>query len=174
MINYIAVSIVPLMILFILLIGIKEKKDIFKLFIEGVLDGLKMIYKIFPYILAITIVIGLFRTTGAMDILTYPFKPLLEKLNIPKDIIPLMFLRPISGGASLTLVMDIFNNNGPDSYAGKIASIIMGGTETTLYCITILLGAVGIKKARGAVVAGLLADTVAIIVAVILVNIGMG
>ena len=89
MLNYIIMCIVPLMILFIIVIAAKEKKDIFKLFIEGALDGLKVVYNIFPYILAITISIGLLKSTGALDVILYPFKPLLVKFGIPEDIIPL-------------------------------------------------------------------------------------
>ena len=173
MLNYIIMSIVPLLILLVILIGIKEKKDIFKLFIEGVLDGLKVIYNIFPYILAITISIGLLKSTGALDILIYPIKSILIKLNIPSDIIPLCIMRPLSGGASMSVVMDIFNTSGTDSISGKMASIIMGATETTLYTITILFGAVKIKKLRGVLIAGLIADFVAIMSAIILVNMKM-
>ncbi|MNI77724.1 Spore maturation protein B [compost metagenome] len=94
-------------------------------------------------------------------------------MGVPKDIIPLMILRPLSGGASTSLVMDIFKVSGPDSVSGKIASVIMGGTETTLYTITILLGAVKIKKMRGVLVAGLTSDLIAIATAVIIVKMGI-
>ena len=119
MLNYFVVSIVPLTILSIVVIGIKEKKDIFKLFIEGVLSGIKVVYNIFPYILAITIAIGLLKETGAINILIYPIKPLLSKFDIPSEILPLCVLRPISGGASMSAVMDIFKTLGPDSKARK-------------------------------------------------------
>ena len=170
--NYIIVSIIPLFILSIILIGLKEKKDIFKLFVEGALDGLKVVYKIFPFILAITIAIGLLKSTGALDIILTPIKPILSNLGIPNDIIPLCLMRPLSGGASMSVVMDILKESGPDSISGKMASIIMGATETTLYTITILFGAVKMKKIRGVLIAGLIADAAAIITAIILVNIG--
>ena len=173
MLNYIIQSIIPLTILFIILIGIKEKKDVFKYFIDGVLNGLKVVYNIFPYILAITIAIGLLKETGAINVLLYPIKPLLTKLNIPSEILPLCILRPLSGGASMSAVMDIFKSLGPDSTAGKMASIIMSANETTLYTVTVFLGAVKIKKVRGILIAGLLADLVAMITAIILVNIGV-
>ena len=121
--------IVPLMILFIIVIAAKEKKDIFKLFIEGALDGLKVVYNIFPYILAITISIGLLKSTGALDVILYPFKHLLVKFVIPEDIIPLCIMRPLSGGASMSVVMEIFKTSGADSISGKMASVIMGATE---------------------------------------------
>ena len=173
MLNYFIVSIIPLTILTIIVIGIKEKKDVFKYFIDGVISGLKVVYNIFPYILAIKIAIGLLKGTGAIDVIIYPIKPLLEKLNIPVEILPLCILRPLSGGASMSAVMDIFKTQGPDSVAGKMASIIMSANETTLYTITVFLGAVKIKKMRGVLIAGLLADFVATIVAICLVNVGV-
>lgn len=165
--------IVPIMILAIIVIGLKEKLDIFKLFIEGALEGLKVVYKIFPYILAITIAIGLLKSTGALDILLKPIQPLLTKFGIPNNVVPLCLLRPMSGGASMSVVMDIFKESGPDSISGKMASIIMGATETTLYTITILFGAVGIKKLRGVLIAGLIADAAAIIASIIIVHFGV-
>lgn len=174
MMDYFAISVIPLMIFVILLIGIKEKKDIYKLFIEGALDGLNTVWKIFPYILAITVAIGIFKSTGAMNILLIPLKPVLEFFGVPLDIIPLTILRPISGGASTSIVMEIFKENGPDSLSGQIASVIMGATETTLYSITILYGAAKVKKMRGTLAAGLMADFVAIIAAIIVIRVKMG
>ena len=171
--NYFVMSIVPFFILFVLFIGLKEKKDVFKLFIEGALGGLKIVYKIFPFILAITIAIVLLKDTGALNLILTPLKPLLFFLGIPEDIIPLCIMRPLSGGASMSVVMDILKIHGPDSIVGKMASIIMGATETTLYTITILFGAVGMKKIRGVLIAGLIADAAAIISAILLVNIGI-
>lgn len=136
---------------------------------NGVLEGLQIIIKIFPYILAIIIGVTLLEETGAMNILVSPFKPLLAKLGVSPDIVTLAILRPISGGASLSMVMDIFKRYGPDSVEGKIAAIIMGGTETTFYTITILYGAVNIRNIRGTLIAALLADITAITMAIIIV-----
>lgn len=173
MLNYCIMSIIPLMILFIIVLGIKEKKDIFKLFIDGAIDGLKIVYRIFPYILAITVAIGLLKSTGALNVLLSPVSPVLEMLGIPNDIIPLCIMRPLSGGASMSIVMDIFKSVGPDSISGKMASVIMAATETTVYTITVLFGAVGIKKTRGVLIAGLIADFAGIVTAIILVNVGV-
>ena len=170
MINYMILCIVPLMILGIIYIGLKERKDVFKLFVDGVIEGLKIVYNIFPYILAITILVGLLKSTGALDLILSPLNPVFIKLGIPDDIIPLCIMRPLSGGASMSIVMDIFKNNGPDSISGKMASVIMGATETTIYTITILFGSIKIKKIRGVLIAGLIADFTAIVVAIILIN----
>lgn len=171
--NFIVMCIIPIFIATILIVGLKEKKDIFKLFVEGCLEGLKMVYKIFPYILAITVATYLLKSTGALDFTLIPLRPLLTKFGIPDDIVPLCLMRPLSGGASMSVVMDILKTSGADSVSGKMAAIIMGATETTLYTITILFGAVGIKKLRGVLIAGLIADASAIITAIILVNIGV-
>lgn len=173
MLDYLAVSIIPIMIFVIIIAGLKEKKDVYNLFITGAMEGLKIVYKIFPYVLGITVAIGLLKSTNTLNIILTPFIPILTKLGVPTDIIPLMALRPLSGAASTSLVMEIFKNNGPDSTSGKIAAVIMGGTETTLYTITILFAAAKTKCIRGTLIAGLLADAAAIITAIIIVNIGM-
>lgn len=173
MLSYLAVSTIPIMIFVIIIAGINEKKDVYALFIEGAIEGLKIVYKIFPFVLGITVAIGLFKNTNALNIMLSPIIPILNKLGVPMDIIPLMAIRPLSGAASTSLVMEIFKNNGPDSISGKIASVIMGGTETTLYTITILFAAAKVKSLRGTLIAGLLADAAAIITAIILVNIGI-
>lgn len=169
MIEYISVMAIPLMLFVIVITGIIEKKDILSLFVQGAVDGLKVVYKIFPHILAIMVGVALFRETGAMEIIFKPINGILNALNIPEDVVTLSVLRPISGGAAQSVVMDIFQNYGPDSIEGKIASIIMGGTETTFYVITILYGAVGIKKIRGTLAAALIADFAAIAVSIFIV-----
>lgn len=173
MLDYLAVSVIPIMIFIVIVVGLKEGKDVYSLFIEGVIEGLKIVYKIFPYILGITVAIGLLKSTNTLNIILTPIMPILNKLGVPTDIIPLMVFRPLSGGASTSLVMEIFKNSGPDSKSGKMAAIIMGGTETTLYTITILFAAAKVKNLRGTLIAGLLADITAIITAIILVNIGI-
>ena len=169
---YVFSAIVPLFILITIVVGLKNKLDILKLFTDGVLEGLKTTLSIFPYILAITIAITLLQDTGVMDFIIMPMKGLLTKLGIPESIISLALFRPLSGGASMSVVMDIFKRFGPDSHQGKIASIIMGGTETTFYVTTVLLGAAKVKKVRGIILAAIIADIVALGTAIVLVNVG--
>ena len=167
---YIFSAIVPAFILVTLIIGMRNKLDVLKLFTDGVIEGLKTTLSIFPYILAITIAITLLQDTGVMNFLIKPLNGVLSNIGVPESIIPLAVFRPLSGGASMSVVMDIFKRFGPDSAEGKIASIIMGGTETTLYVTTVLFGAIKIKKVRGTIIAAIIADAVAIITAIILVN----
>ena len=169
---YVFSAIVPLFILITIVVGLKNKLDVLKLFTDGVLKGLKTALSIFPYILTITIAITLLQETGVMNFLIKPIKGLLANIGVPESIIPLALFRPLSGGASMSVVMDIFKRFGPDSMEGKIASIIMGGTETTFYVTTVLFGAVKVKKVRGTIVAAIIADIVAVVAAIILVNVG--
>ena len=169
---YIFSAIVPLFILITIIFGLKNKLDILKLFTDGVLEGLKTALSIFPYILAITIAITLLQDTGVMSFLIKPIKGILSNLGVPESIIPLAVFRPLSGGASMSVVMDIFKRFGPDSIEGKTASIIMGGTETTFYVTTVLFGAARVKKVRGTIIAAVIADVMAVITAIILVNVG--
>lgn len=162
--------IIPCFILLIIVFALKEKQDVLKLFTDGVTEGLRTTIKIFPHILAITVAISLINETKTLEAIIKPIKPILMNFNIPEGVIPLAIFRPMSGGASMSVVMDIFKNYGPDSIEGKIASIIMGGTETTFYVITLLFGVVGIKKMRGTLIAALIADIFAITTAIILVN----
>jgi len=169
---YVFSAIVPTFILITIVFGIKNKLDILKLFTDGVLEGLKTALSIFPYIVAITIAINLLQDTGTLAWLIKPAQSMLTKLGVPESIIPLALFRPLSGGASTSVVMDIFKRFGPDSVEGKIASIIMGGTETTFYVTAVLFGAARVKKVRGTIIAAIIADAVAIIIAIILVNMG--
>lgn len=169
MIEYISIMAIPMMIFIIILTGIIEKKDVLSLFTTGAVEGLKIVYKIFPHILAIMVAIALFRDTGAMDIVFKPINKILTNFNTPPEIVTLSILRPISGGAANSVVMDIFSEYGPDSVQGKIASILMGGTETTFYVVTILFGATKIKKIRGTLIAALIADIIAIVLSVYIV-----
>lgn len=169
MIEYISIMAVPMMIFVIMLFGIIEKKDVLSLFAEGAVEGLKCIYKIFPNILAVMIGVALFKETGAMQLVFKTFSKLLTKINVPQEIVTLALLRPVSGGASTSIVMDIFKEFGPDSIQGKIASILMGGTETTFYVITVMFGATKVKKIRGTLLAALVADFVAIALSIYIV-----
>ena len=163
--------IVPAFILIIFLTALKEKQDILKLFTDGIIDGLTTVLKIFPHIMAITIAISLLRESGLISFILKPIQNILIKIGVTEGIIPLIVFRPLSGGASTSIVMDIFKTYGVDSLEGKLASIIMGGTETTFYVITLLFGTLKIKKLRGTLIAALFADAVAVITAIILINI---
>lgn len=168
MINYVSNIIIPMIIIIIILYGIIEKKKVFDLFISGATEGMEIVIKLFPTLLGIFLAIGLLRKSGVLEILLTVLNPLITALNIPREIMPLALLRPISGSASLGIATDIMKEHGPDSLIGIIVSTIMGATETTIYTIAVYTSVVGVKKIRFVLIASLIADFVGIMLAVIL------
>lgn len=154
--------IVPIFILLIILVGIIEKKNVYSLFIDGVKEGLKTVYNIFPYIFAITIIAGLLKDTKILENV--------KLFGLDANILPLVIMKPLSGGASTSMVVDIFKNIGPDSFTGLVASILMASTETTLYVISILGSKIKIKDLKIVVICGLIGDIVAVISAILIAS----
>ena len=112
------------------------------------------------------IAIKLIQVSGLIDLLVNLFKPISKILNIPQEVFPLMFLRPLSGSGSLSYTAFLLQEYGPDSFIGKLASTIQGSTETTFYVLAVYFGAVGIKKYRYSLLVGLLTDIVGFMAAI--------
>ena len=149
---------IPLIIFFILGYGFFKKINVYETFVDGASEGIETVVKIIPYLTAMVVAINIFRVSGALDIILKGFSPLLQSMDIPTPVAPLLFLRPLSGSASLAYINDIFSEFGPDSYIGKLASTVQGSTETTFYIIAVYFGSVGIKKYRYSILVGLTAD----------------
>lgn len=165
-INSLPKYIIPAVLLIILSTGIYKKVKVFDVFVEGAKEGISTILKIAPLLLGLFVSIGIFRASGALDILVYIIKPIAVLLHIPPEIIPLAIIRPISGSASLAVVSDNLKTYGADSFIGKVVSTMMGSTETIFYTLTVYLGAVGIKKIRYTLLAALIAEICGILVSV--------
>lgn len=168
--NYISSIAMPAVILIIIFFGVKEKKKVYDIFIEGAKEGLEIVISIFPTLLGLFLAIGVLRSSGVIDLIINIIKPVIEAVGIPSEIMPLAILKPISGSASMAVATDILNTYGVDSKIGLIASTIMGSTETTFYTIAIYTSAVKIKKTRGILVAALAADIIGMITSVIIWN----
>lgn len=166
-INNISNIAIPFTIVFIISYGIIEKNKVFDNFIDGVKDGTKIIYNIFPTLLGLFLSINLLRESGIIESITSLLNPILVILKIPSEILPLALLRPISGSASMAVATDIITHYGVDSNIGLIASTIMGSTETTLYTIALYTSSIKVKKTRFVLYAALLADLVGIITSVV-------
>ena len=165
-INYLSTIAIPMIILLIVLFGIFEKNKVYDIFLEGAKDGMKIIYNIFPTLIGLFVAVGMLRTSGLLDFVINIISPVLQAVRIPKEIMPLAILRPISGSAALAVASDIINNYGVDSKIGRIASVIMGSTETTLYTIAIYTSCIKVKKTRKILIAALVGDFVGIITSV--------
>ncbi|MCF6366836.1 MAG: spore maturation protein [Bacteroidales bacterium] len=159
-----------IIVLFIGLAAVK-KVNVYEAFIEGAKDGFKVAIKIIPYLIAILVSIGVFRASGAMDYLITGFAFVFEILGINTDFIealPTAFMKPLSGSGARGMMVDTINAHGADSFVGRVASTVQGATDTTFYIIAVYFGSVGIKNTRYAVTAGLIADFVGIIAAILM------
>ena len=131
---------------------------VYEEFIEGAKEGLHVALRIFPYLVAILVAVGIFRAAGGIDLLSRWLAPLLDLIGLPTQLLPLVLVRPMSGSAATGLFAEIVKSCGPNSYAAQLAGTILGGTETTLYVLAVYFGSVAIKRGRHALAAGLLAD----------------
>ncbi|CAN5333868.1 spore maturation protein [soil metagenome] len=145
--------------------GMLRRVKVYESFIEGAKDGFPIIVKIIPFMVAMLVAIGMFRASGGFELLGHALSPILTKIGMPAEILPLALIRPFSGSAANGVLADIIHHNGGNSYVSHLAGTIMGSTETTFYVIAVYFGAVSVRRTRHAIPAGLVADTVAVIAA---------
>jgi spore maturation protein SpmA len=163
--NFILFSII---VLFILL-ALFRKVNVYEAFIDGAKDGFKIAIKIIPYLVAILVAIGVFRTSGAMDYLIDGIGAFFAFLGVNTDFVealPTAFMKPLSGSGARGMMVDAMNTFGADSFVGRLACTMQGTTDTTFYIIAVYFGSVGIKNTRYAVTAGLIADLAGIVAAI--------
>ena len=168
--NLIANLIVPVLILFIIIYALKKRVNVYDSFVDGAKEGIGIGIGIFPYLLGMMFAINILIKSNALGILLDILAPFFNILKIPLEIIPMAIMRPISGSATLVLMNEVFISSGVDSFVGKLASIIQGGNDTTLYIITLYFGVVGIKKIKQALWLGLLVDLVGVIISIIVID----
>jgi len=163
---------IPIIILFIVSYAYFVKKvKVYEVFCEGAKEGFSTAIKIIPFLVAMLVAIGVFRSSGAIDVIERYLNPILQFIGMPGEVLPMAIMRPLSGGGSTGILNDIFITHGPDSMIGRMASVMMGSTETTFYVLAVYFGAVSIRKTRHAVAAGLLADIAGILATVWICNI---
>jgi spore maturation protein SpmA len=156
--------------LFILL-AVMKRVSVYETFIEGAKDGFSVAVKIIPYLIAILVAVGVFRASGAMDIVVQLIQKVLGALNIDSDFtgaLPTAFMKPLSGSGARGMMVDAMNTHGADSFVGRVASVVQGATDTTFYIIAVYFGSVGIRKTRYAVTCGLIADFAGIISSILI------
>jgi len=163
--------ILPLIVLIIIFYGVKKNVNVYDTFTEGAKESFDMTLKLFPTMLAMILGVNIFVKSGVLNFILNLLTPLLKIIQIPKEIIPLAILRPISGGSGIALLQTIIETYGPENIISKMSSVIQGSTDTTLYIITLYFGSIGIKKTKYALKAGLLADLIGIISAIIITKI---
>lgn len=154
--------------IFLLILGFGAWKDVkvYDEFVEGAKEGMATVIRILPSLVGLLVAVGVFRASGALDLLVYAASPIAHLFGIPSEAMPLAFMRPISGSASIALVTDIISRHGPDSFVGRLVATMMGSTETIFYTLAVYFGSVGIKNIRYTLVAALTADVVGVLASV--------
>lgn len=162
--------VIPGVVLFVIGYGFYRKVDIYDAFLIGVKEGLGMAFRIFPTIFAMVIAVDVLVKSGLIESITRLLEPILTFFRFPSELLSLAVMRPISGSSSLVIMNEILRANGPDSYVGRIASVLQGSTDTTIYIIGLYFSSVGIKKIRYSLFVGLFADLCAIILSVMVIR----
>lgn len=166
--NMFSKIVIPSFIVFVIFYGFIKKVNIYDTFLEGAKEGLMISFNIFPSIIAMVFAINIFLDSNFVNAVLGVFTPILNLINIPLEIMPMALLRPISGTATLAIMNDIFIKYGPDSYVGRLASVLQGCTDTTIYVLALYFSSIGVKKIRYSLGVGLFADLVGISVAFII------
>jgi len=161
---------IPAFILGVIFYGAVKKVRVYDSFVTGAKEGVRVVVKIFPYLLAIFVAIKSFQASGAFDFAKEAVRAMLGAFDIPLEAISMALIKPLSGSASLGLFTDIVKTTGPDSLASRLSAVIMGSAETTFYVLAVYLGAVGIKKTRYLVPVCLVSDAVGISLAILIVK----
>lgn len=165
-VNCISALSIPMLLSFFPLYAFLRGLKVYEEFVEGAKEGFQVIIKIIPNLVAILVAIGMFRGSGAIDKIIEWLRPAMSAVAFPPELLPMAIIRPLSGSGTLGVFTDIVQKFGPDHILSRTAGTIFGSTETTFYVLAVYFGAVGIKRTRHAVPAGLVADTVAIFASV--------
>lgn len=156
---------IPLILAFVSLYALLQGTDIFPVFLRGVKTGLKTAVDILPTLIALLTAVTMLRASGFIDLAGQILGPVLSAVGIPQDCAALVLLKPLSGSGGLALGSEIMHTCGVDSYAGRVAAVMLGASETSLYTIGIYCGHLKLKRTRYAIPAALLADLTAFIFA---------
>lgn len=161
---------VPIIVIFIIIYGLYKKVDIFDSFIEGVKEGINVTFKLFPTIFAMVIAITILTNSNILLDISKLLNPIFKFFSFPSEVLPLALMKPVSGSSSIVILNDILSKYHPDSYVGRISSVIGGSTDTTIYIISLYFGSVGIKKIKYSLIVGLIADLLCIIISIVVIN----
>lgn len=166
--------IIPVLILAVFVYGAIKRVDVFSSFIEGAAEGLGVVARMIPPLVILMTAIGMLRASGALELLTGLLAPVLEAVGMPREVAPLALLRPVSGSGSMAILSDIISENGADSFAGRVAAVMTGSTETTFYTLALYFGSTHAGNTRYALGASLFADAVSFVMSALAVRLFLG
>lgn len=166
--------VIPFFIALIIAAGLVKRVDVFGEFIEGAKENLKAAFEILPALIALMTAIGMFKASGALEIISGAISPITSLLGFPEECIPLAIIRPVSGSGAIAVYESILNDVSPDSFAGRVASVMIGSTETTFYTIAVYYGITGVRKTRHAIASSLTADFTGFVMSALTVRLMLG
>ena len=167
---YVSDYIMPFIIFYIIGYGLLMKTNIFDEFIQGAKDGFKVVFDILPTLIGLMVAIGILRASGALNIVSDLLKPVTDGLHFPSQLVPVAIIKMFSSSAATSLVLDIFKEYGPDSYLGRLVSVMMSSTETIFYTMAVYFMAAGVRKTRYTLLGCLITTLTGIIASVIMTN----
>lgn len=165
---------IPVVVGLVIAFALARRAPVYRDFVSGAEEGLKTAVRIMPQLVALITAIKMFEASGAMNYVTRALAPLAALFDFPGEVLPFALLRPVSGSGSLAMATEIFAEKGPDSMAGRIASVMMGSTETTFYVMAVYFGAVGVQNSGYALRCGLVADFVSLVMSVVVCRLFFG
>ncbi|MEY2438914.1 MAG: hypothetical protein QOI34_299 [Verrucomicrobiota bacterium] len=167
-VNALSILAIPFLLGFFPLYAAVRGLKVYDEFVEGAKEGFGVILKIIPFLVTMLVAISMFKAAGGVDLLTRALNPILTPLHFPSELVPLALMRPLSGSGTLALLTKLVHDLGPDNIVSLMGATIYGSTETTFYVAAVYFGAVGIKRTRHAIPAGLLADLAGVIASVVI------
>ena len=162
--------IIPLFICAVIGLALIKKLNVFEIFINGAQKGLNSAAKLLPTFIILLTAIGMFKASGALDMLIQLLFPVAKLIGLPSELLPIAILRPLSGSGSIALFKNIADANSPDGKIVRIAAVMLSSTETTFYTIAVYFGATKVKRLRFTLIAALIGDIAVIVLSPIIVN----
>lgn len=166
--------IIPVLLAGMAIYGMGKKVDVYGALTHGAEEGLSVLLRIIPSLVGLLTAVSMFRASGALEWLAALCAPVLDWLGIPSELLPLMLIRPVSGSGALAVASDLMTTYGPDSYVGRVASVMLGSTETTFYTIAVYFGSAGIHRTRHTMPAALTADIAGFLASALAVRLFFG
>ena len=166
--------IIPIIIATVFAVGFIKRVDVFNEFIEGAYENIKLAVSLLPTLIALMLAVGLMKSSGLLGLISQLAAPAAAFLGFPEECLPLALIRPISGSGALAVYESILSENHPDSYVGRVASVLLGSTETTFYTIAVYFGITGIRKTRHTLFCSLAGDVAGFTFSALLVTLFFG
>lgn len=163
--------VLPIFLLLVFLTAFINNTKAFDHFVEGAKEGMQTTIQLVPNIVGMIVGIKVFLASGIVEAIANVLQPVLDFIHVDAHVLPLMILRPLSGSAALGVTTDLISIHGPDSYLGRLASVMQGSTDTTIYIITVYFAAVGLSEMKHAMKLGLTADLIGFAASILAVSI---